>query len=199
VSITQLPVWDATAIEIALDLVAPQYAQRPGLNFTGPGEPRVCLVAGFALSSQLQRIVTAVDRTIPAKLPSPLRISPAPGRSSGSPSGASIQPLLPMLRLQSRLIRSVEPGLTNDNLQISLGANRDMDEATLRFVRDFIASKALPSFEPLNGISGAETLRLRVAGVTIYQLGRRGAPQSIVEHWTYKSNGGGSVHLLRGP
>lgn len=198
-NITQLPVWDATAIEIALDLAAPRYAQSPGLDFSGPGEPRVCLVAGFALNSQLQRIVAAVDRTIPARLPSPIRISPAPGRSSGSPAGASIQPVLPMLRLQSRLIRSVEPGLTNDDFQISLGGNRDMDEATLRFIRDFIVSKSLPSFEPLNAIAGADTLRLRVVGMTIYRLGRRGAPESIVEHWTYESDASSSVHLVRGP
>ncbi len=74
-----------------------------------------------------------------------------------------------------------------------------MDDATLRFIRDFIVSKSLPSFEPLNAIAGANTLRLPVTGVTIYRLGRRGAPQSIVEHWTYKSDGSSSVHLVRGP
>src|SRR6516162_6286901 len=122
----------------------PRYAQ-PGLDFSGPGEPRVCLVAGFALGSQLQRIVAAVDRTIPARLPSPVRISRAPRRSSGrSPSGLSVQPVLPLLRLQSRLIRSIEPGLTNDNVQITVGGNTDMDEATMHFVCDFISSKALP-------------------------------------------------------
>jgi len=199
VTITQLPVWDATAIEIALDLAVPRYAQ-PGLDFSGPGEPRVCLVAGFALSSQLPRIVNAVDRTIPARLPSPLRISPAPARSSSSPSGVSVQPVLPLLRLQSRLIRSIEPGLINDHRQVSVGGNRHMDDATLRFIRDFIASKMLPSFEPVNAATAfADMLRLRVVGITIYQLGRRGAPQSIVEHWTYKTNAGSSVHLVRGP
>jgi hypothetical protein len=199
VTITQLPVWDATAIEIALDLAVPRYAQRPGLDFSGPGEPRLCLVAGFALRSQLKRIVAAVDRTIPARLPSPFRISPAPPRSSGSPSGVSVQPVLPLLRLQSRLIRSIQPGLTIDNVQIAVGGNRNMDEATLRFIRDFISSKALPSFEPLNVVAAVDTLRLRVVGITIYQLGRRGVPQAIVEQWKYKADGGSSVHLVRGP
>lgn len=197
--ITQLPVWDATAIEIALDLAVPRYAHGPGFDFSGPGEPRVCLVAGFALSSQLTRIVSAVDRTIPARMPSPLRISRAPARSLGAPSGVSIQPVLPLLRLQSRLIRSIEPGLTNDNVQISVGGNGDMDEATLRFIRDFIASKTLPSFEPINAAAASDTLRLHVVGITIYQLGRRGAPRSVVEHWAYKANAGTSVHLVRGP
>ena len=198
-TITHLPVWDATAIEIALDLAVPRYAQGPGLNFTGPGEPRVCLVAGFALSSQLQRIVAAVDRTIPSRLPSPFRISPAPPRSSGFPSGVSVQPVLPLLRLQSRLIRSIEPGLTSDNVQIAVGGNRDMEEATLRFIRDFIVSKTLPSFEPLGAVAVVYTLRLRVVGITIYQLGYRGAPQSIIEQWKYKADRGSSVHLVRGP
>jgi hypothetical protein len=199
VTITQLPVWDATAIEIALDLAVPRYAHGPGLDFSGPAEPRVCLVAGFALSSQLQRIVKAVDRTIPARLSSPLRISRAPVRTPGVPSGVSIQPVLPLLRLQSRLIRSIAPGLTNDNVQISVGGNGDMDEATLRFIRDFIPSKMLPSFEPLTGTAASDVLRLHIVGITIYQLGRRGAPQSIVEHWSYKVKAGSSVHLVRGP
>lgn len=197
-TITQLPVWDTIAIEVALDLTPPRYA--PGIVFSGPGEPRVCLLAGFALSSQLQRVVAAVDRTIPARLPSPLRITTAPPRFSGrAASGVSIQPVLPLLRLQSRLTRSVEPGLTHDNVRIAVGGNREMDETTIRFIRDFIASKTPPSFEPLDVAAAADALRLRVAGVTIYQLGSRGAPQSIVEHWSYRRETGTSVHLVRGP
>jgi hypothetical protein len=200
VTITQLPVWDATAIEIALDLMPLRHAQASGLNFSGPGEPRVCLLAGFALSSQLPRIVAAVDRAVPAQLPSPLRIAQAPSRYLGRPAaGVSIQPVLPLLRLQSRLTRSIEPGLTHDNVRISVGGNRDMDETTVRFIRDFIALKTPPSFEPLDAAALADMLRLRVAGITIYQLGRRGAPQSIVEHWSYKRETGSSVHLVRGP
>lgn len=199
-TITQLPVWEATAIEIALDLAPPRYGNASGISFSGPGEPRVCLLAGFALSSQLEHVVGAVDRTIPTRFPSPLRIARAPARSSGhSAAGVWIQPVLPLLRLQSRLIRSIEPGLTHDNVRIAVGGNRDMDETTLRFVRDFIASKTPPSFEPLDAAAPADTLRLRVAGVTIYQLGRHGTPQSIVEHWPYKRETGTSVHLVRGP
>jgi len=199
VTVTQLPVWDATAIEVALDLAPPRYARAHGLEFSGPGEPRVCLVVGFALSSQLQRILTAIGRAVPARLPSPIRVARAPARSGhGSVSSVSIQPALPLLRLQSRLIRSIEPGLTHDSVQIAIGGNRNMDEAALRFIRDFIALKTLPSFEPLNA-AAAEALRLRVVGITVYRLGRVGTPESILEHWSYKSNTGTSVHLVRGP
>jgi hypothetical protein len=74
-----------------------------------------------------------------------------------------------------------------------------MDEMTLRFIRDFIASKRPPLFEPLGAATAASTLRLRAAGITIYQLGRHGAPQSILEHWSYRRETGTSVHLARGP
>lgn len=199
-TITQLPVWDAMAIEISLDLAPPRYVHPAGPSFLGPGEPRVCLLAGFALSSHLPRIIAAVGRTVPARLPSPLRIARAAARSSRcSGAGVSIQPVLPLLRLQSRLIRSIEPGLTHDNVQIAVGGNRDMDETTVCFIRDFIASKTPPSFEPLDAAAAADLLRLRVAGITIYQLGRHGAPQSILEHWAYKRDTGNCVHLVRGP
>jgi hypothetical protein len=197
-----LPAWNVTAIEIAVDLAPPRFAHCSGIAFVGPGEPRICLVAGFALSSQLDRILCAVKRELPARLPSMLRISPPQARSSNSPptTTVSIAPMLPLLRLQSRLARTIEPGLAEVGVPLSLGKSREMDEAAMDFVRDFISSKALPSFEPVSAPTATlAPMRLRVTGITLYQLDSRAAPNSILGHWPYERDGGSNVHLSGGP
>lgn len=80
-SITHLRKWDVSGIEIALDLEIPRISDRSRFVFSGPAEPRIRLVVCFALTSQLKRIVTAVDRAAPARPPSGLRISSTERRS----------------------------------------------------------------------------------------------------------------------
>jgi hypothetical protein len=196
-SIAHLRKWDVTAIEIALDLEMPRNSH---LAFSGPSEPRICLVATFALTSQLKRIVAAVDRAVPTRPPSGLRITPSTPRSASNaaPSMILIQPILALLRLQSKLIRAIEPGIAYDPSPITFKI-QEMDKAAERFVRDFLPCKALPVFEPPVAAYGYEATDLRANGITIYCLGRRGAPETILAHWAYSQDAPGSLHLESGP
>ena len=83
-SVTHLQKWDVTAIEIALDLEMPHFVDPTRFAFSGPAEPRICLVAGFALTSQLKRIVAAVNRALPARPPSRLQSSSGNSTVGGS-------------------------------------------------------------------------------------------------------------------
>jgi hypothetical protein len=186
VSITYLPPWDTTAIEIALDVKPPRFAEWSSFTFSGVAEPRVCLVAGFALTSHLKHIVSAVDRALPKRLPSTLRIAPVRTRSPDRSArcAISVQPMLPLLRLQSKVIRAIEPGLTNDDVQNAFRNLHYMDEVTAHYIRDFVSSKIMPTFEPSGTTSDFDSIQLRASGVTMYQLDGHGLPQSIIAHWT---------------
>jgi hypothetical protein len=199
-SVTHLPEWDITAIEIAIDL---ERLDGPaGAIFSGPVEPRICLVTCFALTSQLKRIVTAMDRVIPSRLPE-LRVAPAQARSvvtrrddpgATLPGAVTIAPMLNLLRLQQRLIRAIEPGLGDQ--RAAAATNLD---ASARFISEFIPNKTLPTFEPPVTTPDPLPMRLRATGITIYRLGRGGVPRSILGHWAYAQNTRGSVHLRSGP
>jgi hypothetical protein len=199
-SVAHLPKWDVTPIEIALDLEPSQLTNRSSFQFSGPAEPRICLVAAFALTSQLKRIVTAVDRATPPRLPSGLRIGPAKTRApTVSGIGIVVAPMLALLRLQRRFIRAIEPGLADAAMHRSLARSADMDIPSAQFVGEFIAAKTLPTFEPACAAANFIPLRLRGLGITVYCLGRQGAPQSILGHWAYSATTRGSVHLRSGP
>jgi hypothetical protein len=197
-SVTHLKKWDVTAIEIALDLEIARLIDPSRAVFSGPAEPRICLVSGFAVTSQLKRIIAAVDRAAPPRPPSGLRLVPVAVRSPARPTAPAIavQPMLSLLRLQSKLIRAIEPGLAHDT--VSSRTTRDMDESAATFVDDFISRKMLPTFEPPSTAAELDGTPLRATGITIYRLGRRGAPESILAHWPYPKDPG-SVHLLGGP
>ncbi|HEY2473859.1 MAG TPA: hypothetical protein VGI19_03565 [Candidatus Cybelea sp.] len=197
-TVTHLPMWDITPVEIAVDVEPPRILDASGAVLSAPSESRICLVAGFALSSQLKRMVTAVERVIPARLPNGLRLAPAKARRSLSPAlgAVAIAPMLPLLRLQQRLIRAIEPGLATHE-----GTERaaEMPDGVGHFVRDFITSKTLPSFEPSLPVVEFASTPLKPVGITLYHLGRRGKPQSILGHWAYVQNARGSIHLISGP
>lgn len=197
-SVTRLPQWDVTAIEIALDLEPPRFFGSPPAAFSGPAEPRICLVTGFALTSQLKRIVTAVDRAIPARLPSTLRIAPATARAPHhrSADGIAIAPMLTLLRLQHRLIRAIEPGLADHTMPLGESGRESESD---RFIREFITSQAIPTFEPSIPPKQISTTRLRPLGITVYRLGRAGSPQSVLGHWAYAPSPRGCIHLRSGP
>ena len=150
-SVTPLRKWDVTGIEIALDLEAQRLLAPSRFAFSGAAEPRVCLVVGFALSSQLKRIVAAVDRVVPTRLPSGIRATPSMARSATAPAGAtiSIQPMFALMRLQLRLIRAIEPGLAHD--MASHGARHRMEETAARFVGEFISRRTLPTLDSMAG------------------------------------------------
>jgi hypothetical protein len=189
-----------TAIEIALDLETLQIPDRSAYGFSGPDEPRICLVAAFALTSHLKRIIAAVDRAIPMRLHGGFRAVPSPVRSiSAAPVTVSVEPMLVLSRLQSKFIRAIEPGLTHDEDTILFASVHDMGEAPERFIRDFIHSKTLPVFEPQRVAPSFEALQLRASGITIFHLGSRGAPESILAHWAYAQDSRGSLHLKSGP
>jgi hypothetical protein len=197
----RLEAWHVTAFEIALDLEVPRLLDPATLGFSGKAEPRICLVAAFASTSQLKRIVAAVDRAVPARLPPRLRIAPSIARrpTSASPPAVSIQPMLVLLRLQAKLIRAIEPGLVDDEAPISFGKASEVGEPAARFVRDFISTKALPVFEPPYAAATFETTNLRSLGITMYRLGQRGRPESILAHWASAQNRRDSIHLESGP
>ena len=131
----RLEEWHTTAFEIALDLEVPRLLDPATLPFSGKAEPRICLVAAFASTSQLKRIVAAVDRTVPARLPAALRITPSIARrpTSAMPAVISIQPMLVLLRLQAKLIRAIEPGLVDGDTPLSFGKAREVGEPAATF------------------------------------------------------------------
>lgn len=190
---------DVTPIEIALDLETTHLYDASHFAFSGPAEPRICLVAAFALTSQLKRIVAAVDRAVPAQALSSVRIFPTPVRSASQvPRAFSIEPMLVLRRLQSKLIRATQPGLVNGESGDALGGAHDMGAEAEQFVRDFVASKALPLLEPADA-RGSQALNLRAVGITLYRLGKRGIPESILAHWSYTENSRAKPHLKSGP
>lgn len=201
-SVTRLPAWNVTAIEIALDLRSDRLVDPSAWNFSVHAGPRICLVAGFALTPQLKRVVAAVDRIVPARLPREIRVVSSKTRASPSTAaGFSVQPMLALIRLQSKLARAIEPGLVDEAIATaaSLSASELMDESTTRFVRDFIPSKALPTFEPYEALPEFVSTSLTTTGITVYRLGSQAEPQAILGHWTYVKSARSSVHLPSGP
>jgi hypothetical protein len=195
--VTHLKQWHVTALEVALDLEMPRFVDPSRFAFSGPAEPRICLVASFVLTSQLKHVLAAIDRVIPARPISGLRIRPAAARSPTAPAAPiAIQPMSALLRLQSKLIHAIEPGLANDGA--SGRAQRSMDDAAAQFIGDFISHKALPTFEPPRAPADFEETALRVIGLTIYRLGDHGTPESILSHWPYPPDPG-SIPFLGGP
>lgn len=200
-STRRLENWHVTAFEIALDLEVPRLLDPATLAFSGKAEPRICLVAAFASTPQLKRIVAAVDRAVPARLPSGLRVAAAITRAANgtTPAAISLQPMSALLRLQAKLIRAIEPGLADDGKLLSFGQARDVGETAARFVREFIPARALPAFEPPSAAPGFASTNLRAVGITMYRLGHRGAPESILAHWASLERRRGSNPLESGP
>lgn len=190
---------EITPIEIALDLETTLLYDASHFAFSGPAEPRICLVAAFALTSQLKHLIAAVDRAIPVRAPSGLRIFPMPARSASvAPRAFSIEPMLVLRRLQSKLIRATQPGLVHSWDGTLSDSLRDMGDEAEKFVRDFVPSKALPLLEPADA-RGSQALNLRAVGMTVYRLGSRGVPESILAHWPYVKDSRGKPHLKSGP
>lgn len=200
--IVHLPQWDITAIEIALDLEIPRISSSAGLFFSGYAEPRICLVASFALTPQLLHIAAAVDRVVPRRLPANLRAAPANLRTgrAWAPISIAIQPMVSLLRLQRKLVRAIEPGLAEHIMhEKSLPAPVGMDASIAEYIRTFIPAKTLPAFEPTHALGDFSTTRLRAVGLTIYRLGNTGAPESILKHWAHAAATRGSIPLRSGP
>jgi hypothetical protein len=197
-SVTRLPAWNVTAIEIALDLQSDGFAGADPGRFAADN-PRISLVVGFALTPQLKRVIAAVGRAIPARLPREIRVVPTKTRGGPTATGTafSIQPLIALIRLQLRFCRAIEPGLAEE--AGSIEGPEQMDEHTERFVRDFIRFKMPPTFEPSSALADFTFAPLRVSGVTIYRLGSRAEPQAILGHWAYVKSARSSVHLPGGP
>lgn len=196
-NVAHLRGWDLTAIEIALDLEVPPLSDPASFDFAGRAEPRICLIAAFALTSQLKRIVAAIDRSLPPRLPHTLRVAPPRTRGSGGGAAAgaiSIRPMPALIRIQSRLIRAITPGLAGTDARA-----RDMDERTSRYIGEFISSGALPTFEPPHISVDVAPIDLVVLGITIYRLDGSGKPQSMLGHWTYAPSTRQSIPLRSGP
>jgi hypothetical protein len=186
-SVTHLPKWELTAIEISMDVEFPSDFDKSSLDCPASAEPRICVVAGFALTEQLTRIVAALARVLPARLPSRLRAATTKHRSAdrSAPRAITIRPMPPLIRLQSRFNRAIEPGLVHDGSGTSLGGTRDFDEDAAQFIHDFVSSKTLPSFEPPFALTDFPETRLTATGITIYTLDRRGTPESVLKRWPY--------------
>lgn len=194
--IAHLPTWDATPIEVALDLEHPRLGNPTGVTFSGSAEPRICLLVAFALAHQLKRIVSAIDRALPARLPPRLRVVRLRARSAaGLPAASvSILPMAPLIRIQARLLRAIQPGLAHAHTY-----GRDMDETTSRYIHDFIPSNALPAIEPPPVHLEYVPIELTTLGVSVYRLDRTGKPQTILGHWAYAPGARQSIPLRSGP
>ena len=92
--------------------------------------------------------------------------------------------MLALRKLQSKLIRVTEPGLAHSENDMLLDGAHAMGAEAEQFVRDFVPSKALPVLEPAHA-RGSQALNLRAVGITVYRLGNRGMPESILAHWPY--------------
>ena len=191
---------DVTPIEIAVDLEAQQLTDAARTMFSGPAEPRVCLVLGFVLTSQLRHVIGAIDRAVPQRLPPRLRVAPATTRSSHRPEGGGvmIQPMHDLLRLQSKLIHAIEPGLAQSTA-VAISGALEKDESAARFIHEFIPANMLPTFEPASIGSDFAPIDLDAIGLTIYELGAQGLPQGILCHWSYVPSAHNRLHLRRGP
>lgn len=55
----------------------------------------------------------------------------------------------------------------------------------MRFIADFISRGTLPSLEPACTAADFDAMDVTAIGVTIYRLGDKGAPESILAHWAY--------------
>ena len=106
--------------------------------------------------------------------------------------------MLPLRKLQSKLIRATEPGLARSEDDVLFDGVHPMGAEAERFVRDFVPCKALPMLEPADA-RGAEALNLRAVGITIYHLGTQGMPESILARWPYSEDARGKPHLKSGP
>jgi hypothetical protein len=190
VSVTHPRKWAVTGIEVALDLEVSHLCDSSRLVISGPAEPRICLVAAFALNSQLDRIVAAVDRTVPARPPLGLWIAPSTTRSANASDGAiAVRPMRVLLQLQSKLIRAIEPGLVQDDaVAVLFDARPRRDEAGANFVRNFLPDKVRPTFEPSHVTPEIEPAEVKAVGLTIYRLGERGRPEAMLAHWTHAND-----------
>lgn len=189
-TVARLPRWDVTPIEIALDLEPPRLDNPSCLVFSGPAEPRVCLVATFALTPQLKRIATAIERAMPQRLPTGLRIASAKSRCSGwTPGAVTIAPMLALLRLQRKFVAAISPGLADCRGDPWQELAPEMETPSARFVGNFIAEKTVPILEPSRAAGEFGETRVRATGVTLYRLGRRGTPESMLAHWSYPAAG----------
>lgn len=189
--------WDITPIEIALNVEPPRFPDASGGVYSPSSDSRICLVAGFALSSHLNRIVTAIDRVIPQRLPKALSLAPVQARAGATAVGVpAVAPMLPLLHLQHRLTRAIKPGLATTDMAEH---PNEMSERAAHFVRHFITSKAIPTFEPALPVAQFESTALKPVGITLYRLDPQGAPQSILGRWAYVQSARGSNHLISGP
>ncbi len=101
--------------------------------------------------------------------------------------------MLALLRLQSKLIQAIEPGLAQDVAPFRVAG---MEETTVRFIADFVSRRTLPTFEPQYAGADSQATGVVPIGLTIYRLERTGAPESILAHWAYPQDFGGA--RLRG-
>ena len=197
-SVTRLPAWNVTAFEIALDLQSDGFIGADTGRF-GAASPRICLLAGFALTPQLKRVIAAVDRTIPARLPREIRVVPAKTRGGPAATGAafSIQPLLALIRLQLRFARAIEPGLAEG---AASNCRSREDRRTYVAIRTrFHTFKNASDFRAEQRAGRLRLGAIKIFGITVYRLGSRAEPQSILGHWTYVKSTRSSVHLPSGP
>jgi hypothetical protein len=108
--------------------------------------------------------------------------------------------MVSLLRLQRKLIRAIEPGLAEHVMHgKSLPPPTGMDVSIAEYIRTFIPTHTLPTFEPPYALADFAPTLLRAVGMSIYRLGGNGAPESILKHWAYAPGTRGSIHLRRGP
>jgi len=189
VSVVHLRPRHLTAIEISLDLAGDSIFS-PAAAPCPPAEPRVCLVVGFALTAQLERVASAIERSLPARLPARLRVLPFAARVPTAPPRIAIQPMRALIRLQSTLVRAIEPGLVCEETAIASGVRSDMNDAAVKFVRDFVPYKVLPTLEA-SYVDQSFPTRFTAKAISLCCLGADGLPEVVLKRWQYPRNANG--------
>jgi hypothetical protein len=85
--------------------------------------------------------------------------------------------------LQSKLVRSIEPGLANAVAAVNVVVKRPMEEQVVAYVRNFIVEKVPPSFQPSRAVSTFTFLDLRAIAITVYVLDERASPDYVIARW----------------
>jgi hypothetical protein len=177
---------DVTAIEIALELKGPQLGEILTSQFTGFAEPRISLVVCFALTPLLGHIGTAVARFVSDRLAPGLIISPCkPEANSEPPYAICVSPMIGLVRLQSKIVRAIAPGIVDAETIEPAEISRDVDELAAAYIREFLPIGGLPVLVPATSNEHFMPTPIIASGVSMYRLGQHATPQSRIATWSY--------------
>ena len=179
---------DVTAIEIALEMDGPQFGGTLTSQFSGFAEPRISLVVCFARTALVGHIGSAVSRVVSDRPAPGLIISPCQPDAKGEPPYAlCVSPMIGLVRLQSKIIRAIAPGIVDSETIEAADVADDIDELAAAYIREFLPIGGLPVLVPASANEHFMPTPIIASGVAMYRLGQHATPQSRLAHWSYDS------------